>query len=84
MRLDGDSLRVEIGDGDLRLARGAADEPDAVVATSAAVLRAVVLGGRALADAVHAGDLTAQGEHAAVAHLVTLFPRPAPAPVSTV
>ena len=74
-----DVFRIDIADGQLRVARGAADQPDAVLDTTAAIFRSLIFGGRPLSSAVRAGDVTVHGDQRAAARLVKLFPRPAPA-----
>jgi DNA-binding HxlR family transcriptional regulator len=79
LRLDEDRFRIDVTDGQLQVARGAADHPDAVLDTTAATFRSLIFGGRSLSSAVRAGDLTVHGDQRAAARLVKLFPRPAPA-----
>lgn len=74
-----DVFRIDIADGQLQVARGAADQPDAVLDTTAATFRSLIFGGRSLSSAVRAGDVTVHGDQRAAARLVKLFPRPAPA-----
>jgi DNA-binding HxlR family transcriptional regulator len=83
LRLGEARFRLRIADGTFELSRGQADEPDAVVTTDQGTLSAVLWKGRALADAVRAGDMTIDGDRRAVTRLVGLFPQPEPAaPVS--
>jgi len=51
---------------------------DAVLETDAGTLRALVFGGRPVADAVEDGDLRIAGDRAAAERFVTCFPRPTP------
>lgn len=76
LRLGDDELDAEIRDGAFTIARARVERPDASVATDAATFRALVFGGRPLDDAVRAGDVTVEGDRAAVATLVRSFPRP--------
>jgi DNA-binding HxlR family transcriptional regulator len=76
LRLADDRFRVDVADGHLRVARGAADRPDAVIDTSVATFRSLIFGGRPLASAIRAGDVTVHGDQRAAARLVELFPRP--------
>lgn len=78
LRLGEDRFRVEVADGQIELARGGADQPDAAIETDSATLRSLVFGDRQLADALHAGAFTFTGDRQAVAHFLHLFPRPAP------
>lgn len=79
VRLGEDRFRLDVADSRLDVARGRADRPDATIDTDARTLRSVIFGGRPLAEAVGAGDLTMDGDRRAVARLVELFPRPVPA-----
>ena len=76
LRLGEDRFRAEVGDGRLDLARGAAERPDAVIDTDPGTLAAVAFDGRPLADAVRAGELSVEGDEAAVKRLFRLFPSP--------
>lgn len=79
LRLGDDRFRARVADGRLEVARGSADQPDAVIETSAATLRSVVFGQRRLREAVRAGDLRVEGDERAAARFAGLFPRPTPA-----
>lgn len=76
LRLDDDRFRARIADGRLELARGEADSPDVVIETNAATLRSLVFGGRKVADAADAGEVTLHGDHATATAFLGLFPRP--------
>jgi DNA-binding HxlR family transcriptional regulator len=78
LRLGADRFHAEVSGGRIELARGRADRPDATLETDLATLRALVFGGRPLADAVRSGDLTLEGDQETVARFVALFPRPSP------
>ena len=79
LRLGEDRFRVDVAGATLTVARGAAERPDATIATHPETLRAVLWGGRRLADAQQAGDLTVEGDNAAAERFVRLFPLPQPA-----
>jgi alkyl sulfatase BDS1-like metallo-beta-lactamase superfamily hydrolase len=79
LRLGEDRFRLEVADGAIEAARGDATQPDATIETDPDTLFAVLWGGRPLADAQRAGDLTLEGDQTAVERLVALFPAPAPA-----
>jgi DNA-binding HxlR family transcriptional regulator/putative sterol carrier protein len=79
LRLGEDRFQVRITAGTIHVDRGQADDPDAIVETDVDTFREVLWGGRALADALRAGDLRIDGERTAVTRLVGLFPRPEPA-----
>ncbi|GAA3958095.1 winged helix-turn-helix transcriptional regulator [Actinoplanes auranticolor] len=84
LRLDGDILLAEVGEGRFTLTRGPAQVPDAVIETSATVFRRLIFGGSTLAAAEDAGLVTVRGNREAADRLLTVFPRPraeaAPAP----
>jgi DNA-binding HxlR family transcriptional regulator len=79
LRLGEDRVRLQIQAGAIKVDRGQADDPDAVIETDVETLRAVVWLGRKLDDAVRAEDLRIEGDRSAVTRLVGLFPRPEPA-----
>jgi putative sterol carrier protein len=79
LRLGEDRFRVRIADGTIELARGQADDPDAVVETDIDTFRAVLWQGRELADALRAGGIGIEGDRRAVTRFVRLFPQPEPA-----
>jgi DNA-binding HxlR family transcriptional regulator len=81
LRLGDDRFIAEIGHGLFRVARGGADRPDAGLETDAATLRALVFGGRPIADALRSGALHLEGDHHAAARFVGCFPRPTPVAV---
>lgn len=72
--VDGDVLTVSVTGNRLAVARGAAQDPAAVVRGDAATLRAVIYGGRSL------DDLTVTGDRPALRRLLRHFRRPEPAP----
>jgi DNA-binding HxlR family transcriptional regulator len=76
LRFGDDRFLAEIADGAFKIARGAAMRPDAVIEADPGTLRAVVLAGRRLEDAVASGDLRLQGDPTAAERFVACFPRP--------
>jgi DNA-binding HxlR family transcriptional regulator len=76
--LGDDRFVAEVADGRLDIARDPATPADAEVVTDAAALRAVVFGGRPLAEAVAAGDAQVRGDAEKAARFLARFPRPAP------
>jgi hypothetical protein len=80
LRLGDDLFHAEIDDGRFQIARGAADDADATLATAAATLRALVFGGRTLTDAVRRGDAHVGGGRRLVARFARCFPRPTARP----
>ncbi|UXI70160.1 winged helix-turn-helix transcriptional regulator [Tahibacter amnicola] len=83
-RFGEERFRGRIGAGRLELVRGSADAPDVVVATSPALLLALIYGGYPIKDALRAGELTLSGDQALFKRFITLFPLPAPAPATYV
>jgi ubiquinone biosynthesis protein UbiJ len=79
LRLGEDRFQVEVAAGRIELGRGGTARPDAVVETDQGTLAALVWGGRELAEAAGAGDLTIAGDAAAVERFLGLFPMPVPA-----
>lgn len=76
LRLGDDRFRAEINNDAFQIARGVADRPDAILDTDVAGLRALVFGGRQLADALRTGDLVLHGDRDAATHFARCFPRP--------
>ncbi|WP_308257663.1 winged helix-turn-helix transcriptional regulator [Pseudonocardia lacus] len=74
LRLGDDALRATVHDGRFALARGEAEDPDAVLSGEPGALRAVVFGGRPPRDA----GLRIDGDRPAALHLLHCFPRPTP------
>ena len=79
LRLGENTFRVSIAGGEIDIARGAADDPDAIVEAEASALSQVIWNGRELADALQAGDIAVDGDRGAVSRFVGLFPNPAAA-----
>jgi DNA-binding HxlR family transcriptional regulator len=78
LRLGEDRFHIAVSDHALEVARGGADQPDAIIDTSPGTLFAVLWNGRSLADAQRAGDMSIEGDTAAAERLVRLFPVPEP------
>jgi DNA-binding HxlR family transcriptional regulator len=76
LRLGEDRFRVQVADGELDAARGSADQADATIQTDPGTLDAVLWGGRSLAAAQRSGQMTIEGDKAAVERFVRLFPVP--------
>jgi DNA-binding HxlR family transcriptional regulator len=76
LRLGEHAFDVQIADRAIELDRGTADDPDAIIDTDAATLSALIWERRELTDALHAGDITIEGDQRAVTRLLELFPRP--------
>ena len=77
-------FRIRISDGSIELARGEEEDPDAVIDTELGTLRELLWGGRALDDALRAGDIRIEGDRRAVDRLLVLFPQPKPAAAAAV
>jgi DNA-binding HxlR family transcriptional regulator len=78
LELGTDHLVARVADGALRLRRGAVEEPDAVVVSDIAGLRAVLWHGLPLPEAEADGTLRVSGSRAVVRKFLTLFPPPRP------
>ncbi|WNV84543.1 helix-turn-helix domain-containing protein [Umezawaea sp. Da 62-37] len=65
--------RVCVVDGELHLARGEVDAPDAVIDTDVPTLHAYLCRTRSLRDSLDGGDMAVRGDMAAVAELPRLF-----------
>lgn len=78
LRFGDDRFHVSIAAGTCRIARGVAERVNAVIETDATTLRSIVFGGRQLAAAMVAGDLTLIGDLAAAEWFAGCFPRPKP------
>jgi DNA-binding HxlR family transcriptional regulator len=78
LRLGEDRFSIEVAGEELDVARGGADAADATIETDAGTIAAVLWGGRPLAEARRSGDMTIEGDLAAVKRFVRLFPVPEP------
>lgn len=78
LRIGDGHFSVQIADGELQLARGDTDRPDATLETDQRTLAALIHGGAHLADALRAGDVIINGPTATVKRFLSLFPRPEP------
>jgi DNA-binding HxlR family transcriptional regulator len=77
LRLGEQVFRVDVADGILEVARGAAAAPDATIATDPGTLATVLWHGRRLDEARRAGALAVDGDGRAVKRFLRLFPLPA-------
>lgn len=82
LRLGDDRFRVAVADGEITLARGAAEVPDATIQTTANTFAMLLARQRSLAVALRANEVVIEGGRPAVARFLGLFtsPQPAPAP----
>ncbi|MDB5059911.1 MAG: transcriptional regulator, HxlR family [Chloroflexi bacterium] len=78
LRLGEERFHAVVANGQIELARGGANHPDATIETDIATFRGLVFGDRQLSEALRAGDVTLEGDQQAVTHFLRLFPRPAP------
>jgi DNA-binding HxlR family transcriptional regulator len=73
LRVGADVVTVDGTSGSVRMRRGTAGKPDAVLTTDADTLHAVTLGIRPIADAARSGDLRLDGDPRAVSGLTGLL-----------
>jgi DNA-binding HxlR family transcriptional regulator len=78
LRLDGQSFRAIVAGGQIELARGTADEPDATIETDPGTLAIILWHGRRLTEALRSGDVRIEGSRPAVTRFLGLFPLPEP------
>jgi DNA-binding HxlR family transcriptional regulator len=79
LRLGEESFRAEVAEGRFEVARGSAEEPDAIIESDAGTLAALVYEGRQLAEALRRGDVRIEGDEEAVERFLSLFSLPEPA-----
>ena len=79
LRLGEHSFAVGIADHAIDVDRGTVDDPDAIIETDPETLSALIWERRDLAGALRAGDITIEGDRAAVSRFLELFPPPRPA-----
>jgi DNA-binding HxlR family transcriptional regulator/putative sterol carrier protein len=81
LRLGENRFHAHIADGQMELARGSANRPDAVLEADSDTLAALVYGGAKLGEALRGGDLKIEGDKSVVKRFLALFPMPKPAHV---
>ena len=79
LRFGTDRYCIRLAGGQVDIARGAAENPDAVLETSASTLRSVVFGDLSLLKARRKGTIRIEGSQRAAARFVDSFRRPTPA-----
>jgi DNA-binding HxlR family transcriptional regulator len=79
LRLVPERYSVSLAGGQLAIARGPAEHPDAVLDTDAVTLRRLVFGDLTLADARQKGSIRVDGSQRAAARFLDSFRRPSPA-----
>ena len=73
LRVGADVFTVDGTSGSVRVRRGTADRPQAVLTTDADTLHAVALGKRSIAETAESGDLRLDGDSQAISGLVGLL-----------
>ncbi|MGH8781670.1 winged helix-turn-helix transcriptional regulator [Paraburkholderia sp.] len=79
LRLGAYRFDAKIAAGQLKIGRGNADQPDAIIGSDPDTLAAIAYEGRKLDDAVRAGDVKIEGSKAAAKRFLSLFTLPEPA-----
>ena len=79
LRMGEDRFRAEVSGGGFEIERGSAERPDATIEADSSTLAELVYGGRSLEETLRSGDITIEGDEAAVERFLTLFPLPEPA-----
>ena len=78
LRFGEHAFSARVVDARIELARGAAGDPDATIATDPATLANVLWHGRELEDAEAAGEMALAGDRRAARRFLALFPLPDP------
>ncbi len=76
LRLGDDRFRVDVANGQMHAARGETTHADATIQSDSDAIAAVLWGGRSLAAAQRAKEITITGDADAAKRFVTLFPVP--------
>jgi DNA-binding HxlR family transcriptional regulator len=76
LRLGEQHFAVQVADGDIEIARGSAQAPDATIETDPGTLATILWHGRELDEARDSGDIALAGDQQAVTRLLGLFPLP--------
>jgi DNA-binding HxlR family transcriptional regulator len=76
LRLGEQHFAVQVADGDIAIARGSAQAPDATIETDPGTLATILWHGRELDEALRSGDIALAGDQQAVTRLLGLFPLP--------
>jgi DNA-binding HxlR family transcriptional regulator/putative sterol carrier protein len=80
LRLGEDLFQVDIGDWEIELHRGAADDADAAIEADPGTLAAVLTGQLPLDEALESGAVAIEGGKRAVSRFLKLFPMPEQCP----
>ncbi|MDX6610540.1 MAG: hypothetical protein QOF85_2465 [Solirubrobacterales bacterium] len=79
LRIGGEHFHIEIADGELKLRRGAAENPvAAIVVADAGTLAAILAGQLGIDDATASGAAQIEGSKQAAKRFLRLFPMPEP------
>jgi len=79
LRLDDQTFRVVVADGQLEVVRGELSAPDATVATDPATFLDLIRGRRELGEALDTRDVEVEGDRESVERFLGFFPLPAAA-----
>jgi len=79
LRFGDQRFRARVAEGELELARGGAERPDASIAADPTTFASLLWQGRPLGEAERSGDVEIEGSRAAVTRFLRLFPLPAAA-----
>jgi DNA-binding HxlR family transcriptional regulator len=80
LRLGEDLFHVDIGDWEIDLHRGPAQDAEAAIETDPGTLAAVLTGQLPLDDALDSGAMAVEGSRRGVSRFLRLFPMPEPCP----
>ncbi|GAA1829529.1 winged helix-turn-helix transcriptional regulator [Agromyces salentinus] len=82
LRMHEDVYVVQVAGDVIRIRRGEAEHPDAVIAAEVGVMNDVIWNDLSIEDAMNAGELSITGDPELVERFVRLFPLPEPADVA--
>jgi DNA-binding HxlR family transcriptional regulator/putative sterol carrier protein len=82
LHLGDERFQIRIADGELTVARGEIDEPDAVLETDQTTLLSLLRTARPLDEALASGNLRLAGDRGVVERFRRLFPLPQPIPIA--
>ena len=82
VHLGDERFQLHIADGELTVARGEIDEPDATIDTDQTTLMSLLRTDRPLDEVLASGNLRVAGERAIVERFRRLFPLPQPIPIA--
>src|SRR5215472_17132302 len=82
LHLGDERFRIRIGDGELTVARGEVEDPDATLETDQTTLLSLLRTDRPLDEALANGDLRLTGNRSVIDAFRRLFPLPQPVPIA--